>query len=572
MKRLLFDIEANGLLKEATKVWCLVIRDLDTGEVKGYNPRTLEAGLQHLKEADVLVGHNIIDYDLQLLLKLHDFRSEATIEDTLVWSRTIFPDLREMDLKRVNANKVMIGSHSLKAWGIRLACHKGDFGQDTSVWEKYTPEMLEYCKQDVEVNFRLYNTLERKVREWKPWKEVLEFETKVHALLLEQTKRGFPFDVRRAEELYSNLAGLKSTVETALVRDVEPTIVQLKTKKKVIPFNPASRQQIALRLLKRGWVPKEFTPSGEPKVDETILKNIDLPVAQDLCRFLLLNKRIGQLATGKQGWLKVQENGFIHGRVNHMGAVTSRCTHSDPNVAQVPSLTAEYGQECRELFYAPQGYKLLGADAKSLELRCLASYMKPFDNGQYINHVVHGDVHVANMEAAGLSDRSQSKTFIYGFLYGAGDEKIGKIIGGSRKEGKQVKNRFLKKTPALKILKEKVSQKAAKGYIKGIDGRRIPVRHPHAALNTLLQSCGAVICKKWYTEIHEMFMEKGLTEKDARVVAFVHDEVQIIVRDGLEETIGEITQQAIRNVERGLDFGCPLDADWKVGENWAATH
>ena len=570
--RLLFDIEANGLLNEATKVWCLVTKDLDTGEVKSYDPFTLDAGLQYLKEADVLVGHNIIDYDLRLLEKLHGFSTNATLEDTLVWSRTIFPDLREQDLKRLNANKVMIGSHALKAWGIRLACHKGDFGQADGAWECYTPEMLEYCEQDVEVNYKLYKNLLQKTNEWKPWADVLKFETEVHSLLLDQTERGFPFNVGGAQALYSDLAMEKSAIELELLTNIEPTIVELKTKQKVIPFNPASRQQIADRLMKRGWVPQVFTPSGEPKVDEQILSKIELPEAKLLCRFLLLNKRIGQLATGKQGWLKVQKNGHIHGRVNHMGAVTSRCTHSDPNVAQVPSLGAEYGKECRELFHAPEGYKLLGVDASGLELRCLAAYMKPFDNGNYVEEILNGDIHTKNQHAAGLDTRPQSKTFIYAFLFGAGDEKIGSIIGGTKSDGKKIKARFLKQTPALKILREKVSEKAAGGYIKGIDGRRIPIRHPHAALNTLLQSCGAVICKKWYVEIHKMFKEAGLTENDARAVAFVHDEVQIVVRNGMEEQVGEITKQAIRNVERQLNFGCRLDAEYNVGQNWAATH
>ena len=570
--RLLFDIEANGLLKEATKVWCLVTRDLDTGEVSAYDPFTLDAGLQHLGEADVLVGHNIIDYDLRLLEKLHGFRTNATLEDTLVWSRTIFPDIREQDLKRLNANKVMIGSHSLKAWGIRLAIHKGDFGQADDAWDRYTPEMLEYCKQDVEVNYKLYQNLVNKIAEWKPWPEVLRFETEVHKLLQDQTTRGFPFDVTKAEKLYSELAGEKAVLEQSLVSNIEPTVVQLKTKEKVIPFNPASRQQIADRLMKRGWKPESFTPSGDPKVDEDTLSAIDMPEAKQLCRFLLLNKRIGQLATGKQAWLKVQQDGHVHGRVNHMGAVTSRCTHSDPNVAQVPSLGAEYGKECRELFHAPEGYSLLGADASGLELRCLAAYMKPYDNGNYVEEILNGDIHSKNQEAAGLATRPQAKTFIYAFLFGAGDEKIGSIIGGSKRDGKKIKARFLKQTPALKILREKVSQKAKGGYIKGIDGRRIPIRHPHAALNTLLQSCGAVICKKWYVEIHKLFREAGLTENDARIVAFVHDEVQIVVRNGMEEQVGEITLQAIRNVERHLDFGCRLDAEYNIGQSWAATH
>ena len=207
-----------------------------------------------------------------------------------------------------------------------------------------------------------------------------------------------------------------------------------------------------------------------------------------LSEYLLLNKRIGQLATGKQAWLKMEKKGRLHGRVNHMGAVTSRCTHANPNMAQVPSVGAAFGVECRSLFHSPQGYSLLGADASGLELRCLAHYMAAYDGGSYASVVLEGDVHTTNQEAAGLPTRNNAKTFIYGFLYGAGDEKIGKIIGKGSTEGRRIKNKFLKKLPALKNLKDAVSLAAKeRGWIKGLDGRIIPIRHSHAALNTLLQ-------------------------------------------------------------------------------------
>ena len=572
--RVIFDIETDGLLDEVRRVWCLSAFDADTEKQYSYGPDEIKEGLELLSSVDELIGHNIIEFDLPVLKMLYGFtpRPDQLVVDTLVQSRTLFPNLQELDLKRRNTNNIKIGSHGLEAWGIRLNFFKGDFGKQESAWERFTPEMLKYCEQDVLLNFKLWQMMDDHIVNYANWSDALELETRIHTLLCDQTRRGFPFDVDRAKELYADLAEQKYEIEQKLIEQVEPNVIEMKTKTKVIPFNPASRQQAADRLMKLGWQPTVFTPSGEPKVDEAVLKDLEFDLAKDLVKFLMLNKRIGQLATGKQGWLSLHKDGVIHGRVNHMGAVTSRCTHNNPNVAQVPSCSAPYGKECRELFHAPEGYTLLGADASGLELRCLASYMKPFDNGSYAHIVLNGDIHSKNQEAAGLETRPQAKTFIYAFLYGAGEEKIGSIVGGGKGEGRKVKNRFLKQTPALKILREKVAKAAEKGWIKGLDGRRIPIRHPHAALNTLLQSAGAIICKKWYVEIHDLLKEAGLTEDDARVVAFVHDEVQIIVKQGLEETVGEITQRAIRNVQHDVGFGCRLDADYQTGPKWASTH
>ena len=398
----------------------------------------------------------------------------------------------------------------------------------------------------------------------------------MNRLLIKQQNVGFPFNVEKAQKLYTLLAARKQDIEINLVDKMEPTVVELKTKTKTIPFNPASRQQIADRLQKRGWKPEEFTPSGDPKIDEKILSGIDMPEARLLTEYLMLNKRLGQLGNGKQAWLKLERNGRIHGRVNHMGAVTSRCTHSDPNVAQVPSAGAAFGKECRELFHAPSGYSLLGADASGLELRCLAHYMNRYDGGKYGREILEGDIHTANQVAAGLATRPQAKTFIYGFLYGAGNEKIGQIIGKGAKEGGRIKKRFLAKTPALKKLTEalnnRLEQQRGDKYIKGLDGRLIPIRHPHAALNTLLQSAGAIVCKKWYATVEQMIRDKGYTEEQVSIVAFVHDEVQILVKHGLEETIGEITKAAIKETEQAYDFKCPLDSEYQVGSSWADTH
>jgi len=569
---LIFDLETDGLLDDVTKVHCMVTHDTETGEVKTYDPDHIEDGIEALRDAQQIGGHNVMSYDLPVLEKLYFFGYYGQVFDTLVASRLIWPNMKEKDMLKRTVDNKLIGSHSLKAWGQRLKFHKGDYGEQDEAWDAYTQQMLDYCVQDVALNVRLYELILSK----KYPEEPMRLEHEMNRLLNRQQRAGFPFDVPKAQKLYTLLSTRKLEIETKLVETLEPTIIVLKTKTKTIPFNPASRQQIADRLQKLGWKPEEFTPSGEPKVDEKILAGIDLPEAALLTEFLMLNKRLGQLGNGKQAWLKLEKAGRIHGRVNHMGAVTSRCTHSDPNVAQVPSAGAAFGKECRELFHAPSGYSLLGADASGLELRCLAHYMNRFDGGKYGKEILEGDIHTANQEAAGLATRPQAKTFIYGFLYGAGNEKIGQIIGKGAKEGGQIKKRFLAKTPALKKLTEalnnKLDNQRGEKFINGLDGRLIPIRHPHAALNTLLQSAGAIICKKWYATVENMIRAKGYTNEEVTIVAFVHDEVQILVKKGLEDKIGEITKAAIKETERAFNFKCPLDSEFQVGSSWAETH
>jgi DNA polymerase-1 len=569
MMRYILDIETDNLLKDVTKIHCVVLRNVDTGAVDTFAYDLIKKSLDYLDKADVLIGHNIISYDLPVLEKLWGYKFKGKVIDTLVCSRTIWANAAELDAKQKRLPSKMWGSHSLKAWGYRLGEFKGEFNDGSAeVWDEMSQEMLDYCVQDTLVTLKLYEKVDSK----KFSQDALDLEHRIALEMFNQEMRGFEFDESKALELFSTLAARKQELEQTLQDTFEPTIIELKTKTKTLPFNPASRTQIADRLMNRGWKPEDFTNTGQPKVDEKILAGIDMPEAKLLLEYLMLNKRLGQLATGKQAWLKLSEHGKLHGRVNHMGAVTSRCTHSNPNMAQVPSIGAEYGTECRSLFTVPSGYSLLGADASGLELRCLAHYMAKYDSGSYAREVLEGDIHTANQEAAGLPTRNNAKTFIYGFLYGAGDAKIGSIIGKGAKEGKLIKNKFLKKTPALKKLRDAVGKAAERGWIKGLDGRQIPVRHSHAALNTLLQSAGAIVCKRWYVAMEDAFREKGYTEEDVAIVAFIHDEVQVQVKQGIEDEVGQLILQAMKDTEKYYEFRCKLDAEYKYGTNWADTH
>ena len=291
-----------------------------------------------------------------------------------------------------------------------------------------------------------------------------------------------------------------------------------------------------------------------------------------MSEYFMLNKRIAQLAEGNQAWMKLCKKGRLHGKVNTMGAQTSRCSHSHPNIAQVPNLNAPYGKECRNLFKADTEMDLLGIDVSSLELRCLSHYLARYDDGKYGKILLESDIHTANQRSAGLATRDQAKTFIYGFLYGAGNEKIGQIVGKGKAEGAKLKKEFLSKIPALRQLRDAVQKKAEKGFITGLDGRKVPVRSNHAALNTLLQSAGAIICKRWIVEMHSLLKEEFKEGEDYAQVAFVHDEVQLTVKREYGTRIGELGVKAISITGEKYGLRIPLTGEFKTGTSWADTH
>lgn len=574
MTTYVFDIETDGLLEEVSKIHCIVMADMGTRKLLKFTTASnnIDQGLKLLSEATELIGHNIMEYDLGVIKKLYPtWHTSAVLTDTLICSRLIWGNMYEVDATHYRHIPIHVkGRHSLESWGHRLGFYKGDFGS-TADWTVYTPEMLKYCSQDVLVNVKFYeHVLTQKYSE-----DAILLEHDIHRICLEQQAIGFPFNEEKAVLLYAELGGRRDEIKQLMIDTFEPNIIELKTKTKTIPFNPSSRQQIADRLQKRGWVPTEFTESGQVVVNETTLKAIEdsIPEAKLLLEYLMLIKRLGQLSEGNNGWLKLSKNGRIHYRTNTLGAVTGRATASKPNIQQVPSDRAEYGKECRDLFYAPKGWELLGSDQSGIELRALASYMAEWDEGAYGKVILDGDIHTANQEAAGLESRSQAKSFIYSWLYGAGSAKIGSIIGKGAKEGTRLKEQFLKGLPALKSLQERVQEQAKKGKVKGLDGRYIPVRHQHASLNSLLQSCGAILAKRWVVIFHSICKSHGYIHgKDYQQVAWVHDEIQVLVKEGTGDEFGKYAQDAMRKTGEYYNFGIRLDAEYNIGKSWADTH
>ena len=585
---LVFDIEADGL--DPTVLHCIVAIDVDTKEVHKFDNTQIAEGISLLYNAEKLIGHNIIGYDIPAIKKVTGIDlSHIKTVDTLVLSR-LFKPTRE-------------GGHGLESWGYRLKFNKGDYGQSEGAWDVYTPEMLEYCVNDVELNVKVYNALKFESKGFTA--QSVRLEHGVAKIINDQRENGFVIDQRLATTLVaqfeekladiiyqvqevfkpkviiqilkaqftksgalSKLAkdqggkGIRLTEEEFNTLSLQPNSpIQRETR---VEFNLGSRKQIGEYLIQFGWKPKKHTPTGQPIVDEGTLSKIkNIPEAQLIAEYLMVQKRLAQV----NSWMKeMSDEGRVHGYVNPNGAVTGRMTHSHPNMAQIPSSNSPYGKECRSCWTVPPKHKLVGIDASGLELRMLAHYMN--DEG-YTNEILNGDIHTANQKLAGLESRNQAKTFIYALLYGAGDAKLGSVANKGREHGKRLRKSFFDNLPSFKSLTASVQRQAKGGYVKGLDGRKLTVRSEHAALNTLLQGAGAIVMKQALVFLDDSLKRAKLRYK---FVANVHDEWQIECHEDDADAVGKAGVRAIMEAGESLALACPLDGEYNVGDNWSETH
>ena len=539
------DIETDGI--DATRIWCVVTMENGVPTVHT-TPDTLS---EALRSPVSVVGHNLIGYDMPVLERLWGVSvASERIIDTLVLSRLFDPSKS--------------GGHSLRNWGNELGFPKGDHDD----WSQTSQELVNYCIQDVKVTEAVHRKLKQEMREFSA--ESIKLEHKVQCIVQQQERNGWVLDQALARELCATFKEKMNEIEEELQEKFPPIVHQRwsektgkRLKDKVEVFNVGSRQQIAKRLSELGVVFSKVTDKGNPIVDEAVLDTIDLPEAKAVSQYLMLQKRYAQV----NSWLEhVKDDGRVHGRVISNGAVTGRMTHQSPNMAQVPASYSPYGHECRSCWTVPSGKKLVGFDASGLELRMLAHYM---DDKEFTNVLLTEDIHTRNQMAAGLETRPQAKTFIYAFLYGAGDAKIGTIVGGSSHDGAQLKQRFLRNTPALESLRERVGRAAARGYLTGLDGRLLRVRSEHAALNTLLQAAGAIVMKKALVILDDYAKQWKI---DYKFIGNIHDEVQAEVAEAQAEKYGWLAVECLKAAGLEFNLRCPLDGEYKIGTTWAETH
>lgn len=550
MKRLVVDIETDSL--DAKEIFCIVAKDLDDDRIYTFTQKNMEHCKPLLEQSDILVMHNGVSFDAPVLKRLLGCNIPLSkIRDTLLLSQLADP-MRE-------------GGHSLAAWGEKLGFAKIEF-EDFS---RYSDEMLKYCIRDVELTAKVYTTLVPELKKFSP--RSIKLEHQIRAIIDKQEENGFALDEPKAMQLLAKLTDESEQIKQQLQDVFKPIVEQRYSEKtgnrlkdKVTVFNPASRKQIAERLMDLGWQPQKHTEKGQPIVAEEVLEKLDIPEAKLIARYLMLEKRASQI----KSWLEhVDDDGKVHGKVLTLRTISGRMAHTSPNMAQIPAVYSPYGKECRDVWTtSSDNYILLGSDASSLELRMLAHYLNDRD---FTREVVEGDVHAANQRAAGLPTRDNAKTFIYAFIYGAGAAKIGQIVNGTARDGQKLIDNFLNNMPALKTLRHKVDKLASRGYILGLDGRILRVRQAHAAMNLLLQGAGAIVCKEWLKFIT---IEATKRKLDYKLVASIHDEYQFEVRKEHAEELGSVTATAMKLTEQSLKVRCPLDSEYKLGKSWAETH
>lgn len=649
MKHIVWDIEGNGLgelvidkkknlIPEVTKVHLLVLRSYPDGRTLIFRNRDgqdeIPEGLQILQSAQSCIGHNIIEYDMQVLRRLYDADfSNCRVFDTLVASRLVYPDEKNHPF----------GGNSVENYGNLF--NEAKVGTEIEDWSQWTQLMEDRCVQDCVLQHKIFDYIKPRAAKF-PF--ALRLEHRIAEICANMQENGVSIDVPAAEELIEQLELEFAKANDQLQEAFPPIVEEMKTpqyyydpstqtryerkkdapaklrkqleagpmKTKEHPFNPGSTLQIAQRFKERYDFDAPTTENGNPTLAEEVLKSVPFPEAKLLLRAQMADKRLQHLRDWTTRARASRTPGRIHPRINPDGCNTHRATHSQPNQTACPKIVfgeegiltgfeGRYGFECRSLWGPRPTWWQVGGDASGLELRELGHSLFIFDGGAYAQEVIDGDIHTLNQNAGGLITRDQAKTVIYAYLYGAGDEHIGELItahaslpielieelhaesqswvrqkSGRDKskwlklKGRQFRDQFERKIPALAQLTAWCKQCASeRGFIPLLDGRRAPCRSAHSALNVLLQGNGAVTMKVAMAILARKLEDDGILWTDCAWMLWPHDEFQFEAKDEkLAHHVGKSIVDSIVEAGVRLKLKCPLDGEYKVGKNWADCH
>lgn len=701
MKRVVCDIECNGLHDTLDTIWCAVTYDIDTKETKTFSDHTnqvVDGGIadfiEHLKECDQVIGHNFIGYDRIAIEMVTGYTMEQPIVDTLILSKLLHFN------RYIPKGAGHLTRHSLATWGVRTGVAKPSQDQ-WMVWEE---SMLHRCQEDVKINVATYERLLWEIDQQPGIEQAIKTEHAVAYISAQQVKNGWLID---KDKLESNIKYLDEEIER-LRLELEPRIPLVATPKdqactwdemnkkmgspfKKVPatrfdhlqrpikptrvpqipkilkdgrydkwtalwfgipqeaaygtrtvvgaysrveFKPVKLSQHKLikdYLLKLGWQPTQWTFKKDrmgkilrddknkpipnsPKITEDSFDTIPGDFGKDFARWATLVHRRNTLENptdNTKGWKNImREDGYVSCDPDTLGAATGRMTHR--GLVNVPGTRSVFGKEMRQCFIAPEGRTLIGADAAGAQLRLLAGAM---DDQEYLDTIVSGkeedengkfigtDVHTMNGLASGLISqadvdwlrandeshpdygtvhdrfvgaRGSAKNFIYGLLFGAGDAKLGILVNGGAKEGKEIRTKFLKGFPKLAILLDKLTEeyetnkkKHKEGFIKGLDGRRVYVDSPHKLLNYLLQGAEAIYMKYVMVYADKLLAKNNVSTK---LLVFMHDELNYSVKPEDLDKASKILAHSFEKVGDALPIGCKMASTPKVGKNWYEIH
>ena len=588
--RALCDIETDGL-DDATRIWCVSIIDIDTDQEFFYGPDELHLFEEKAKEITYWIGHNFLSFDWEKIERFTSVRVPfENILDTLILSRLLYTG--------------EVAKHSLEAWGTRLGYAKVEHED----WSQYSEEMKQRCVIDTRLNLKLYRLFLERLPHFSA--KCVDLEHQTQHILNQQRKNGFHLDVDKAYGILHEVSAKAAAIQREIHEHFPPrrvlkevysprinkdgSVSKQSTNKlegrdtTVLPdgtveiyetevFNLGSNKQIMQRMAEAGWKPIIKTKAGTPKLCEENLATLPpaAPAAiHKLIEWWMLTNRVSVI----EGWLNAYNpiTKCIHGTTIGLGAITHRMAHYDPQMANIPAIRNDYGVALRScLGIGPDlNYNQLGTDISGIQLCILAHYL---DDAAYTEAIANGksskgtDVHSVNMrilqEIAPHCTRDNAKTFIYAMLLGAGGFKLGSILGMDAKAGHSMKERLFKRIPAFKRVQKMCEMAAARGYMVGIDGRRVPVKSEHYALSVYLQCGEAIIMKQALVYMHER--AKHL---DWKQMAVVHDEIQSRVHKDHANELAAIQIQSIVDAGKLFRLRCPLAGEYKLGRNWAECH
>lgn len=441
-----------------------------------------------------------------------------------------------------------------------------------------------------------------------PWAKAIQLEMKVAKIIQEQAEYGWWFDTDLAYTHIATLDGMLAEIDNRIKPILPKRRIPIKsavtnerpfTKKGELSTNTikwfgdrsdqvagpyskvawedmnlSSDSQVKEYLLSVGWEPWEwnYNDDGErtsPKLTEDSLKALNDPLSQCIHKRIQLEHRKSQI----QGWVgHVRENHRIPADANTCGTNTGRMRHR--TIVNVPKAKdyVFFGKQMRELFSCPSGRILLGVDAKGLENRMLGHYA---NDPTLSETLLAGDFHTAVLDTIRdySSNRDNTKTIEYAFFYGAGDEKLGKIADihprgmSNAAIGREIRSRIMRGLPALGRLSDKVLEAARRGYLFGLDGRKVYLRGEHAALNTLLQSAGAIVMKQATCIIYD-----AIQGHDIHMVGNFHDEIQMELDPSELDFCRRVCYNSIIEAGKSFKLNIHLEGDVTMGKNWAETH
>lgn len=612
--QVIFDIEADNLYRDVTKVHCIALKRIgvDT-DVQLFDHDNIINGLQILSDAEQLIGHNIIQYDIPVLEKLYpDFTHTDNLLDTLNLSMIQFPEYPS-------------NQHGLEAWGNRLGFEKFNpvTGKEytdqewkerkktkTTVWSTYTDEMGAYCKQDVRVTELVL--WKCNIDELDPY--TIELDRKFAQIISQQIITGHLIDKPKLLDLVTQISLDEDNAAKELLKylptfiDYDFKVFKRANKTKNIKagdieaieiqtlFNLNSTQHW-MRYLKEKYnfdpplVRRRNKDNPTPCLDDEVLASIEnkYPEIKDLLLWKTATKIKKMIYSGDNSvYNLLDKDDVIHGGLYVDGTVSGRCAHNNPNLSTMPGvrtndngpilgIKGKYAVEVRSLFKARPGFKQVGFDAKALEYMCLAHYV---NNPEFTKEIEEGDIHTWTQKTLDFETRKQAKTFEYAYLYGAGKQKLADNLSAgtgkkfTTKDVDKAIKKFMEALPGLKQLQDNLKdQLRSKGTITGLDKRELHARSEHSLLNLLLQSTGAVVMKQCLVFlIDELDKAKMVWGTHYNIKLNVHDEVQAEVRPDFIELYKQCAQKAVDRTNKFLKLNCKLQIDIKIGDNWAECH